>query len=64
MEVGSFEQKWPGLKEAALVRWKRLERAELDQVAGNMDRLAELIQEKYGYSRDEARRDIERWNLN
>ena len=39
--------------------WGELTDDELDQIAGKRDKLAGTLQEKYGWSRDEAERQID-----
>jgi uncharacterized protein YjbJ (UPF0337 family) len=38
--------------------WGRLTDDELDQIEGHRDRLSGLLQEKYGYSRQQAEKSI------
>jgi uncharacterized protein YjbJ (UPF0337 family) len=40
-------------------RWGELTDDELDQIAGKRDQLVGKIQEKYGYTRDEAERQVD-----
>jgi len=49
-----LEGKWKQLRGQVRQQWGELTDNDLDQVSGRFDRLAGLIQEKYGYSRDEA----------
>lgn len=50
--------KWKQLKGEVRNRWGRLTDDELDQVAGNAEKLVGLIQERYGIARDEAEREL------
>jgi uncharacterized protein YjbJ (UPF0337 family) len=50
--------KWKQLRGAIQKQWGRLTNDELDQIEGNSERLLGLIQEKYGYARDEAERRL------
>lgn len=52
--------KWKQLRGEAKNWWGRLTDDELDQVEGNFDILAGLLQERYGYSRDQAEEEIQR----
>lgn len=53
--------KWKQLKGRAKEQWGELTNDELDQVDGNQDQLAGLLQERYGYAKEEANREINRW---
>lgn len=61
-----LEGKWMQLKGKAKQQWGRLTDDELDRISGRYDELAGLIQERYGYSRDEAVNELDMWlnNLN
>lgn len=63
MKADTFADNWPALEAAAQERWGRLTADQLKAVHGDVDSLATLIANEYGYSRDEARREIERWNI-
>lgn len=51
--------KWKQLKGATKVKWGELTDDELDQIDGNKDKLAGKLQEKYGWTKDEADREID-----
>jgi uncharacterized protein YjbJ (UPF0337 family) len=50
---------WKQLKGKVKQQWGRLTDDELEQVNGRYDELAGLIQERYGYSRDEASNELD-----
>jgi len=50
---------WKQLKGKVKQQWGRLTDDELDQINGRYDELAGLIQERYGYSRDEASNELD-----
>jgi uncharacterized protein YjbJ (UPF0337 family) len=52
---------WKQLKGKVKQQWGRLTDDELDQASGRYDELAGLIQERYGYSRDEAYNELDMW---
>jgi uncharacterized protein YjbJ (UPF0337 family) len=60
MNQDVFAGKWKQLKGRAREWWGQLTDDEIEQVQGNAERLAGLLQERYGYSREEAEREIER----
>ena len=54
-----LEGKWKQLRGSVRARWGELTDDDLDQIAGNRDRLTGLLQEKYGYTQMEAERQID-----
>ncbi|WP_459617915.1 CsbD family protein [Bordetella sp. 2513F-2] len=50
--------KWKQLAGKAKTAWGRLTDDELAQTEGNAERLAGLIQERYGKTREEAEQDV------
>jgi uncharacterized protein YjbJ (UPF0337 family) len=50
---------WKQLKGKVKQQWGRLTDDELDVINGRYDELAGLIQERYGYSRDEAVNELD-----
>lgn len=51
--------KWKQVKGSVKEKWGELTDDELDQIDGNKDQLAGKLQEKYGWSKDEAEREID-----
>jgi len=51
--------KWKQLKGAVKQKWGDLTDDEIDQVAGNADRFAGLMQERYGLARDQAEKEFD-----
>ena len=43
--------KWQQLKGEARIQWGRLTDDDLDQIQGNIEKLAGKLQERYGYER-------------
>lgn len=54
-----IEGKWKQLKGATKVKWGELTDDELDQIDGNKDKLAGKLQEKYGWTKDQADKEID-----
>ena len=51
--------KWKQMKGEAKVMWGKLTDDELDIAEGHKDKLAGLIQERYGRTKEEAEREID-----
>jgi uncharacterized protein YjbJ (UPF0337 family) len=58
MNADILKGKWRQLKGEAKVKWGRLTDDEIDQVDGNAEKLVGLIQERYGYARDRAEKEV------
>ncbi|MFP3384295.1 MULTISPECIES: CsbD family protein [Tritonibacter] len=54
-----IEGKWKQLKGSAQNQWGKLTEDEIDQVAGNREKLVGLVQERYGVAKDEAERQVD-----
>jgi uncharacterized protein YjbJ (UPF0337 family) len=50
---------WEHLKSRVKLRWGRLTDDQLDQISGYYDELAGLIRERYGYTHEKARKDVD-----
>ena len=59
MNKDVFEGKWKQVRGEAKVWWGKLTDDDLDKVAGRFEMFIGLLQEKYGYSRAQAEREIE-----
>jgi uncharacterized protein YjbJ (UPF0337 family) len=58
MNENILEGKWKQLRGSIREKWGELTDDELDQIAGKRDRLAGLLQERYGYTQMEAEQEI------
>jgi uncharacterized protein YjbJ (UPF0337 family) len=54
-----LEGQWKQIKGRVKQQWGRLTDDELEQMKGSYDELAGLIQERYGYSREEAMNELD-----
>jgi len=59
MNRNILEGKWKQLRGTIREKWGELTDDELDQIAGNSERLVGLLQEKYGYTQMEAERQLD-----
>ena len=56
-----LQGKWQQLKGRVKEQWGELTDNEVAQTEGNYDQLVGLLQEKYGYARDRAEREVDDW---
>jgi uncharacterized protein YjbJ (UPF0337 family) len=56
-----LEGEWMQIKGRARRQWGKLTDDDIAEVKGNVEVLTGKIQERYGRSREEAEREIERW---
>lgn len=53
--------KWNQLKGDARVQWGKLTDDDWDQIAGHRDKLVGRLQERYGWEKNEAERNVDEW---
>jgi uncharacterized protein YjbJ (UPF0337 family) len=51
--------KWEQIKSRVKQRWGRITDDQLDQISGYYDELTGLIRERYGYTHEKARKDVD-----
>jgi uncharacterized protein YjbJ (UPF0337 family) len=56
-----IEGSWKQLKGKVKEKWGDLTDDDLDKIAGRKDQLEGLIQQRYGLTKDQARKQIEEW---
>jgi uncharacterized protein YjbJ (UPF0337 family) len=59
MNWDQIEGNWKQFKGRAKQRWGKLTDDDLDRWAGRRDELIGKIQERYGYKRDQAEREVD-----
>jgi uncharacterized protein YjbJ (UPF0337 family) len=55
------EGSWKQLKGKIQEKWGDLTDDDLDKIAGRRDQFEGLIQQRYGLTKDQARKQIEEW---
>lgn len=60
MNEDILQGNWKQLKGQVRNWWGKLTDDDVDQIAGNRDILIGKLQERYGYSREQAEREIDR----
>ena len=61
MNWDRIEGNWKEFKGKAKTQWGKLTDDDLDVVAGRRDQLEGKIQERYGFAKDQVRRDVDDW---
>ncbi|HEV8122297.1 MAG TPA: CsbD family protein [Candidatus Polarisedimenticolia bacterium] len=55
-----FKGKWKQIRGQAKVWWGKLTDDDLNQVDGNVDKLVGRLQERYGYAKEDAEKEVNR----
>ncbi len=61
MDWTRVEGNWKQIRGRAKERWGKLTDDDLTAIAGRRDQLEGMIQERYGYAKERARKEIEDW---
>jgi len=61
MNSDVFEGKWKQLKGTVKQRWGKLTDDDLTTISGKKDELVGKLQERYGYTREQALREADEW---
>ncbi len=59
MNWDQVEGKWKQLKGNVRSKWGKLTDDDIDAIAGKRDMLLGKLQERYGYAKDQASRDVD-----
>jgi len=54
-----FEGKWKQFKGEVKKQWGKLTDDEIDQINGQHEKMVGLLQERYGYTRERAERELD-----
>jgi uncharacterized protein YjbJ (UPF0337 family) len=60
MHLSVLEEKWKKFRNEINCHWNELSSDEVDRLDGRRDNLVILLQEKYGFARRRAEREVER----
>ena len=58
MDIDIVRDQWQQIRGLAKSWWSLLTDADLDGIDGNIDRLIDKIEERYGFSKDRAAQDV------
>lgn len=61
MNDDMVEARWRSVREQTRKWWGKLTDADLERIEGKAERLADALQEKYGYTRQHAESQSNRW---
>ena len=61
MKWSDVESHWPQLRQRARRHWFHLTQVDVETITGRRDELAERVQERYGFSRQEAEKEVDAW---
>lgn len=61
MNEDIMKGKWNQLKGMARQQWGKLTDDDIERIAGSKDELLGRLQERYGYDRERAQREIDDW---
>jgi uncharacterized protein YjbJ (UPF0337 family) len=61
MNEDILKGKWNQFKGSVKEQWGKLTDDDITQAEGNYDQLVGRIQERYGYNREEAERQVDDW---
>jgi uncharacterized protein YjbJ (UPF0337 family) len=61
MDANILKGKWLQLKGSIREKWGQLTDDDVDKVEGSTERLVGLIQERYGYAKQQAESEVDSW---
>jgi uncharacterized protein YjbJ (UPF0337 family) len=59
MDANILKGKWMQLKGSVREKWGQLTDDDVDRVGGSVERLVGLIQERYGYAKQQAEAEVD-----
>ena len=64
MNWDRIEGNWKQLKGRVRERWGKLTDSDYEQIAGSRDKFVGSLQERYGYTKDKAEKELDEWMSN
>ena len=61
MNWDQVEGKWKQMKGSVRQKWGKLTDSDYEQIAGSRDKFLGRLQERYGYTRDKAEKELDEW---
>ena len=62
MNWDQVQGKWKQMKGSLKEKWGKLTDDDLEMINGHKDKLVGRLQERYGYSKEQAAREVESWS--
>lgn len=59
MNSDILQGKWKQMKGEIQNKWGKLTNDDLDRIEGNQEKMLGVLQERYGYAKDEARKHLD-----
>ena len=59
MNKDQLQGKWEQMKGSVKTQWGKLTDDDVEQINGNLEKLIGLVQERYGYLRQQAAREVD-----
>ena len=64
MNWDQVEGKWKQMKGSVRQKWGKLTDSDYEQIAGSRDQFVGRLQERYGYTKDKAEKELDEWMSN
>ena len=61
MDQEIFESKWQEMRGQIKEWWGELTDDDLEKASGNADQIIGILKQKYGYTREAAKKEFNRW---
>jgi uncharacterized protein YjbJ (UPF0337 family) len=61
MNWDQVEGKWKQMTGTLRTKWGKLTDSDFEQIAGNRDKFLGRLQERYGYTKDKAEKELDDW---
>jgi uncharacterized protein YjbJ (UPF0337 family) len=61
MKWNDIESHWPDLRQRARRHWFHLTQDDVEMISGTREELVERVQDRYGFSREEAEKEVDAW---
>jgi len=61
MKWQEIKDRWPELKPRVRRHWFHLTQGDVDAISGTREELVDRVQERYGFARDEAGKEVDAW---
>jgi uncharacterized protein YjbJ (UPF0337 family) len=63
MNSDTLKGQWMQIKGKMRQQWGKLTDDDISQIQGNAEQLIGKLQERYGYSREQAQREVDSWKV-